>query len=193
MENESRRSSEIRRVSCQENRETAEERNALWSTLFVKRNFLASSKLKWPQGSFSRGAKYQILSCAMLQMGSPRATGICSPSVCLSLHFTYLLFLWNKSNFLKSCRYVCLFVTICTKKQVETLHATFTKSQRMFEIVILTTGFGEFEFFRTFSHLLLPDKKCGIIQIKSPELSKSAGKSNSPKYKKVRKIQIPKM
>ena len=92
MENESRRSSEIRRVSCQENRETAEERNALWSTLFVKRNFLASSKLKWPKGSFSRGAKYQILSCAMLQMGSPRATGICSPSVCLSLHFTYFFY-----------------------------------------------------------------------------------------------------
>ena len=29
------------KFSCQENRETAEERNALWSTLFVKRNFLA--------------------------------------------------------------------------------------------------------------------------------------------------------
>ena len=112
---------------------------------------------------------------------------------CLSLSSFHLIFLWNKSNFLKSCRYVCLFVTICTKKQVETLHATFTKAQRMFEIVILTTGFGEFEFFRTFSHLLLPDKKCGIIQIKSPELSKSAGKSNSPKCKKVRKIEIPKM
>ena len=113
MENESRRSSEIRRVSCQENRETAEERNALWSTLFVKRNFLASSKLKWPQGSFSRGAKYQILSCAMLQMGSPRATGICSPSVCLSLHFTYFFY---GTNLIFKGMSVCLLQYVLKSK-----------------------------------------------------------------------------
>ena len=38
------------------------------------------------------------------------------------------------------------------------------KAQRMYETVILTTGFGEFEFSRTFSLLLLTEKKCGKIQ-----------------------------
>ena len=38
--------------------------------------------------------------------------------------------------------------------------------------------FGEFEFSRTFSLLLLPIKKCRKIQIEIPEILKSAGNSN---------------
>ena len=43
----------------------------------------------------------------------------------------------------------------------------------MYEMVLLTTGFGEFEFSRTFTLLVLSDKKCEKIQIEI-EVSKSA-------------------
>ena len=74
-------------------------------------------------------------------------------------------------------------------------------------MVILTTGFGEFEFSRTFSLLLLLYKKCGKIELRFPKskfkklqklreidipkLTKSAGNSNSKNVKKCGKIQIP--
>ena len=66
------------------------------------------------------------------------------------------------------------------------------KAQRMYEMVILTSAFGEFEFTRTFSLLLLPDKNCGKNQFEIPKMlkireieiakiSKSAGKFKIPK------------
>ena len=82
-------------------------------------------------------------------------------------------------------------------------------------MVILTTGFCEIEFSRTFSLLLLPPpkntekfklkfRKCQKVrEIQMPKLSKSAGKFKLPKRQKVRgnlnssnvkkcgKIQIP--
>ena len=57
MENESRRSSEIRRVSCQENRETAEERNALWSTLFVKEELFGQQQIEMAPGLIFQGCQ----------------------------------------------------------------------------------------------------------------------------------------
>jgi len=59
-------------------------------------------------------------------------------------------------------------------------------------MVILTTGFCEIEFSRTFSLLLLPPKKYGKIQIEISKMSKSAGNSNSQIVKKCGKIQIAK-
>ena len=47
------------------------------------------------------------------------------------------------------------------------------KAQRMYEMVILTTRFGEFS--RTFSLLLLTEKKCGKIQIEIAKMSKIVG------------------
>ena len=47
------------------------------------------------------------------------------------------------------------------------------KAQRMYELVILTTRFGEFS--RTFSLLLLTEKKCGKIQIEIAKMSKIVG------------------
>ena len=68
------------------------------------------------------------------------------------------------------------------------------KAQRMYEMVILTSAFGELEISRTFSLLLLPDKNCGKNQFETPkmlkireikikiaEISKSAGKFKIPK------------
>ena len=64
----------------------------------------------------------------------------------------------------------------------------------MYEMVILTAGFGDFEFSRTFSILLLPDKKCGKIQIDIPIMSKKKvlGKFKFPKCKKhtIRKVKF---
>ena len=45
-------------------------------------------------------------------------------------------------------------------------------------MVILTTGFGKFEFSRTFSLLLLPDKQCEKVQIEIPQMYKRAESSN---------------
>ena len=39
------------------------------------------------------------------------------------------------------------------------------KAQKVYEMVILTTGFGEFEFSRTFCRARVEEKKCGKIQI----------------------------
>ena len=47
------------------------------------------------------------------------------------------------------------------------------KAQRTYEMVILTTRFGEFS--RTFSLLLLTEKKCGKIQIEIAKMSKIVG------------------
>ena len=60
-------------------------------------------------------------------------------------------------------------------------------------MVMLTTGFGTFEFSRTFSVLLVSDKKCGKIQIDIPKMcQKVLGKFKLAKCQKVRgKIQIP--
>jgi len=48
-----------------------------------------------------------------------------------------------------------------------------SKAQRMYEMVILATGFGEFEFSRTFSLLLFHDQKCVKIQPEIPQMSKN--------------------
>ena len=58
----------------------------------------------------------------------------------------------------------------------------------MYEMAILTTGFEKFEFSRIFSLLLLPDIKCGKIQIEIPKMSKKCGKIKLkfPKGQKVR-------
>ena len=69
---------------------------------------------------------------------------------------------------------------------MEDLFSTCTiKAHLMYELVILTTEFGKFEFSRTFSLLLLPDKKCGKIQIKVPKMSKSAGKVKLRHFQKI--------
>ena len=48
-----------------------------------------------------------------------------------------------------------------------------SKAQIMYEMVILATGFGEFEFSRTFSLLLFHDQKCVKIQPEIPQMSKN--------------------
>ena len=74
---------------------------------------------------------------------------------------------------------------------MEDLFSTCTiKAHLMYELVILTTEFGEFEFSRTFSLLLLPDKKWGKIQIETPKFSKSVGMSNSQNVKKCEKFKF---
>ena len=52
----------------------------------------------------------------------------------------------------------------------------------MYEMAILTPRFGEFEFFRPFSVLLLLDKKCGKIQIEIFQMSKKCGKFKFPQF-----------